>query len=87
MEKLKPGRKKFVGIVVKKSGQKTIKVEVERTTFHKLYKKYIKKRKKFLVHDEKNQASIGDKVQIIESRPISKLKKWRLQKIIQKATS
>ncbi|MCK4526818.1 30S ribosomal protein S17 [candidate division WOR-3 bacterium] len=72
------------GRVVSNSPDKTIVVEVKRTVKHPLYKKYIIKRKKFYVHDENNEATVGDLVQIVPVRPISKLKRWRLDKIIEK---
>ena len=79
-------RKKIrVGTVVSDKMKKTIVVKTERTTTHPLYKKTIKRYKKFKAHDENNSAKIGDKVKIIESRPLSKEKRWRLVEIIEKA--
>lgn len=72
------------GKVIRDKPDKTIVVEVDRRIQHPLYKKFIVKKKKFYVHDERNEASIGDIVEIISSRPISKLKRWRLEKIIKK---
>ena len=66
------------GKVVKNKNEKTIIVDVESTYMHKKYKKYLKKNKKYAVHDENNVSKIGDKVQIIESRPISKTKRFVL---------
>ena len=66
------------GKVVRNKSEKTIVVDVESTYLHKKYKKYLKKNKKFAVHDENNVSKIGDIVQIIESRPISKTKKFIL---------
>ena len=66
------------GKVVKNKSEKTIIVDVESTYMHKKYKKYLKKNKKYAVHDENNVSKIGDKVQIIESKPISKTKKFVL---------
>ena len=66
------------GKVVRNKSEKTIIVDVESTYLHKKYKKYLKKNKKFAVHDENNVSKIGDIVQIIESRPISKTKKFIL---------
>ncbi len=77
--------KSRIGVVEKISGQKTIKVVVSRLTKHKLYKKYIKWRRNFLVHDPKNEARVGDTVLIKEGRPYSKLKSWYLAKIIQRS--
>ncbi len=76
-----PKRSK-VGEVVKKSGDKTIKVRVKIMERAPLYKKYIRKNRYFLAHDEKNIAKVGDKVEIIESRPISARKHFILKKII-----
>lgn len=78
-------KRKNTGIVFSKKNDKTIKVEVEKWYKHTLYKKSIKRTKKILVHDMKNEANVGDKVLIVESRPLSKLKRWRLLKIVQKA--
>ena len=66
------------GKVIKNKCEKTIIVDVESTYMHKKYKKYLKKNKKFAVHDENNISKIGDRVQIIESRPISKTKRFKL---------
>ena|SRR3989338_9326626 len=72
------------GSVIRKSGDKTVIVEVERFVMEPQYKKYIRRRKKFHVHDEKNVCELGDKVRIIESRPISKTKKWKLASVVGK---
>ena len=72
------------GKVVSDKPDKTIVVEVQRRVQHPLYKKYIIKKKKFYAHDEHNEASFGDIVQIISSRPLSRLKRWRLDKILEK---
>ena len=72
------------GKVIGDKQNKTIVVEVDRRIQDPLYKKFIVKKKKFYVHDERNEASIGDIVEIISSRPLSKLKRWRLGKIIKK---
>jgi small subunit ribosomal protein S17 len=77
-------RKVMEGVVVSNNGDKTIVVQVERTTRHALYHKIIRKRKKYHVHDEANEASNGDKVEIMGTRPLSKLKRWRLVRIIEK---
>ena len=65
------------GVVVSSNSNKTITVDVTRRIKHKLYKKIIRQTKKYHVHDEKNEFKIGDNVSIIESKPISKLKKWK----------
>ena len=71
-------KKILEGIVVNNKADKTISVLVERRVMHKKYKKIIKRSKKYLAHDEENSLNIGDKVKIVESRPISKLKKWHV---------
>jgi small subunit ribosomal protein S17 len=62
-----------------------VTVQVERLVKHRLYKKYIRKRNKFTAHDEGNACHIGDRVMLTESRPLSKMKKWRVSKIVKKA--
>ena len=76
--------KSKVGSVIRKSGDKTIIVEVERFVKHQQYGKYLRKRKKFHVHDEKNVCQLGDKVRIVETRPISKTKNWKVSSVIAK---
>lgn len=78
-------RKTRIGVVVSDKMDKTIVVAVVRKVKHPLYKKYITRTKKFKAHDELNQCGIGDKVKIVETRPISKDKCWRLVEIIEKA--
>jgi len=74
------------GVVVSNKMDKTIVVEVERLVKHPLYKKYIRRKKKFYAHDEQNSAGIGDKVEVAEmTRPLSKLKRWRLSRIVERA--
>jgi len=73
------------GIVVSDKMEKTIVVKVERQFMHPLYKKTVRKHKKFKAHDENNEAGMGDTVQIEEHRPISKTKTWVLKKIIEKS--
>lgn len=75
----------MVGTVVSDKMDKTVVVVVERLVKHRLYHKYIKRRAKFAAHDEANSCQVGDKVMITESRPLSKTKKWRVSKIIEKA--
>ena len=72
-------------MVISKSGNKTIKVAVDYKVRHPKYNKYVRRRTKLGVHDERNQAGVGDKVQIAECRPRSKSKSWRLQKVLEKA--
>ncbi len=78
-------RKTRTGLVVSDKMQKTITVQVEDIVKHPLYKKYIKQTTKFKVHDENNECGIGDTVEIMETRPISRDKCWRLARIIEKA--
>jgi len=78
-------RKTVVGNVVSTKMQKTIVVEVERRKAHPLYRRVIRTTKKFYAHDEKNSAHVGDVVRLEETRPLSKLKRWKLQEIIRKA--
>lgn len=80
-------RKTKIGTVVSDKMAKTVTVQVERLVLHETFKKYHKRRKKFKAHDEKNQCQIGDLVEIIESRPQSKTKRWAVRRIIQKAVS
>jgi small subunit ribosomal protein S17 len=77
-------RKVLVGEVVSNRMQKTITVRVERRVQHTIYERVIKRSKKFHAHDEHNQCKIGDRVRIIETRPLSKTKRWRLLDIIQR---
>ena len=78
-------RKERVGFVVSSKMDKTVTVAVERKTQHPLYKRVIKKTKKFKAHDEENDCNEGDKVRIMETRPLSKTKRWRVIDIIEKA--
>ena len=79
-------RKKKVGIVLSNKMQKTIVVQVRGKALHPLYGKVIEKAVKFKVHDEKNEAKIGDRVRIEETRPLSKEKRWRLVQVMEHAT-
>ncbi len=72
-------RKTRVGVVVRDKMNKSIIVEVTRTVQHPFYKKYIRKRARFMAHDANDECSVGDKVRIVESRPISKRKRWRVR--------
>ncbi|ERI98413.1 MULTISPECIES: 30S ribosomal protein S17 [Eubacteriales] len=78
-------RKSRVGKVVRDKMDKTIVVAIEDNVQHPLYKKIIKRTSKFKAHDEKNECGIGDTVEIMETRPLSKDKRWRLVRIINKA--
>ncbi len=77
-------RKTRSGVVTSNKMDKTITVAIERKVKHPLYGKFVKKTSKFHAHDEKNECSIGDTVKIMETRPISKLKRWRLVEVIEK---
>jgi len=81
----KSGKKEFIGTVKSDKMEKTIVVTIDTLTLHPLYKKYIKRSKKVKAHDEKNDAKIGDRVRVIECRPISKEKCWKLVEIIERA--
>ena len=78
-------RKTRVGIVVSDKMDKTIVVAIEDKVKHPLYKKIVKNTVNFKAHDENNEAGIGDRVEIMETRPLSKDKNWRLVKIVEKA--
>jgi small subunit ribosomal protein S17 len=79
-------RKQVIGMVVSSRMHKTIVVQGLRQKSHGLYGRVVSKAKKFYAHDEKNQAHVGDFVRLEETRPLSKLKRWRLQEVIRKAT-
>jgi small subunit ribosomal protein S17 len=85
MMKTRGTKRQVVGTVVSDKMDKTVVVMVERLVKHRLYHKYIRRRAKFAAHDEANSCQVGDKVMITESRPLSKTKKWRVSKIIEKA--
>ncbi len=78
-------RKTRIGVVTSNKMNKTITVAVERKVKHPIYGKFVKKTTKFHAHDEKGECGIGDVVKIMETRPLSKTKRWRLVEIIQKA--
>lgn len=75
------------GIVVSNAMDKTVVVSVKRTVRHPRYRKYLTLSKKYLAHDERNEAGVGDRVVIAESRPLSKNKRWRLRSIVERAVS
>lgn len=78
-------RKERVGVVVSDAMDKTITVKVERLVRHPKYKKRIRRSSKFLAHDERNEARVGDTVRIVETRPLSARKRWRLARIVTRA--
>lgn len=84
VEKTTKGKKIRQGKVVSSKMDKTITVAVERQVSHPLYKKYFKVTKKFLAHDESNDCQVGDTVRIIESRPLSKRKRWMLVEVVER---
>lgn len=78
-------RKTRVGIVVSDKMDKTITIAIERKVPHPIYRKYFKKTTKLMAHDEKSECRVGDKVKVMETRPVSKSKRWRLVEIVEKA--
>jgi len=80
-------KRRLVGEVVSDKMDKTIVVEVSRRFRHPRYQKVVTKYKKFYVHDEKREAMVGDEVRIVESRPLSRLKRWRLEQVIKKVAA
>ena len=78
-------RKERIGKVVSNKMQKSITIAVQRKVKHPIYGKFVNRTTKFMAHDEKNEAGIGDTVRIMETRPLSKSKRWRLVEIIEKA--
>jgi len=75
-------KREIQGIVVKRSGDKTVSLLVERKVLHPRYHKIVKRFKKYLVHDERNEVNVGDEIVAVECRPISKRKSFRLKKIV-----
>ena len=78
-------RKERIGVVVSNKMEKTIVVAVARKVKHPIYGKFVNKTKKYHAHDEKNECNVGDTVRLVETRPLSKTKRWRLVEIIEKA--
>jgi small subunit ribosomal protein S17 len=78
-------KREVSGTVVSNKMDKTVVVQVERLVKHPMYKKYIRRRNKFRAHDKDNACQIGDRVTIIETRPLSKTKRWRVSQIVEKA--
>ena len=75
-------RKRKIGVVVSDKMDKTVVIRIERLVPHPVYKKYVKRRNNIKAHDEKNEYQIGDRVEIVETRPTSKDKRWRVNKLI-----
>lgn len=84
MEQAKRLHKVMTGVVVSDKMDKTVVVLVNRLVRHPMYKKYIRRSAKFMAHDEQNIARMGDTVEIIESRPLSKFKRWRMTRIVER---
>lgn len=82
---MKEQRKRLVGIVTSDKMDKTIVVVVERQYRHPLYKKVVRSTKKYLAHDENNACQVGDRVQILEARPLSRRKRWVVEEILERA--
>ena len=82
---MKAQRKKIVGVVVSDKMDKTVMVEVARSTRHPLYGKVLRRVKKYMAHDEQNECQMGDRVEIIESRPLSRRKRWAVKQIVERA--
>jgi len=80
-------RRTLEGTVVSNTNDKTVVVRVERLVQNPRYKKYVRRYTKFMAHDEGNECSVGDKVRIIEHRPISKRKRWKVQSTVQKSAT
>jgi small subunit ribosomal protein S17 len=78
-------RKRLVGVVTSEKMEKTVIVMVNRLVLHPVYKKYVRKRKKIKAHDEQNQCHMGDKVLLIETRPLSREKRWRVKEVLERA--
>jgi small subunit ribosomal protein S17 len=78
-------KRQVVGVVVSNQMNKTVIVAVQRLVKHRMYQKYVKRQTKFAAHDETDSCQVGDTVQITESRPLSRTKRWRVSKIVEKA--
>jgi small subunit ribosomal protein S17 len=78
-------RKARIGVVTSNKGDKSVTVEITRRVKHPKYGKYVNQRKRFHAHDENNECGVGDKVRIVESRPLSKTKRWRVAETLYKA--
>jgi small subunit ribosomal protein S17 len=74
-----------VGVVVSDKMDKSVTVRVDRIVRHKMYKRYVKRTAKFMAHDERNSCRVGDTVEIVESRPLSALKRWRVRRVVRPA--
>ncbi len=84
-QKVRGRSKTLVGNVIADAKDKTVVVAISKQTKHPAYKKFVRRTKKYFAHDEKNECRAGDQVRIIETRPLNKLKRWRIQQIVHKA--
>ncbi|MDK2848134.1 MAG: small subunit ribosomal protein [Desulfuromonadales bacterium] len=84
MSKIRGNRKSRVGVVISDKMDKTVVVGVDQMVKHPIYKKYIKRRVTFKAHDEENRCNVGDKVSVVETRPMSRDKRWRVREILEK---
>ena len=75
------------GVVTSDKMDKSVVVRVDRTVLHKLYKRYVKRSKKLMAHDETNACNVGDTVEIVESKPLSNRKRWRVRRVLRKAVT
>ncbi|MBA3011335.1 MAG: 30S ribosomal protein S17 [Proteobacteria bacterium] len=85
MENIQNNKKELMGLIISDKMDKSVVVQVERFVQHKVYRKFIKRYKKYHAHDETNECRIGDEVKIIETRPLSKMKRFRVTEILKKA--
>ena len=85
VQTVKPSKRSFVGLVTSDKMDKTIVVTIATKKMERLYKKYVTRTKKYMAHDENNDAHVGDTVRIVECRPLSKNKCWRLAEIVERA--
>jgi small subunit ribosomal protein S17 len=85
MENIQNNKKELMGLIVSDKMDKSVVVQVERFVQHKIYKKFIKRYKRYHAHDETNECRLGDEVKIIETRPLSRLKRFRVTEIVKKA--
>lgn len=85
MSESRSNRKTLLGFVASRSGDKTVKVNFQYTVPHPVYGKEVKRRTVLHAHDENNECKIGDKVEIMETRPLSKLKRWRIVRVVEAA--
>jgi len=85
MSETRSNRKTLIGFVATRSGDKSVKVNFQYTVLHPVYGKEVKRRSVLHAHDEKNECKVGDKVEIMETRPLSKLKRWRVIRVVEAA--